>query len=194
VDIEIDRATEQRLRDYLDGIGDVLGTPQRRAHFASYAFGLVGETGRKNMDGLEVVAVVAVGRAPHLRVWKPGGVGRLFRILVNVDDGPDTDEPTTSAILTNERDDVVAVEDVGALTALVLVEESAAKQLVEVVIRVDMADELDLLVPEVVPTCSQEVEQHHFFNRPRPRDRAATPRGGTRISQLSQRSQKSSVA
>jgi len=31
VDIETDRASEQRLGDYLDGIGDMLGTPQRRA-------------------------------------------------------------------------------------------------------------------------------------------------------------------
>jgi SRSO17 transposase len=63
VDIEIDRATEQRLRDYLDGIGDVLGTPQRRAHFASYAFGLVGETGRKNM---EVIAAQTCASARHV--------------------------------------------------------------------------------------------------------------------------------
>jgi len=63
VDIEIDRATQQRLRDYLDSIGDVLGTPQRRAHFARYALGLVGEGGRKNM---EVIAAQSCASVRHV--------------------------------------------------------------------------------------------------------------------------------
>ena len=50
MDIQIDRATEQRLRDYLDGIGEVLGTPQRRDNFARYAFGLIGDGDRKSME------------------------------------------------------------------------------------------------------------------------------------------------
>jgi SRSO17 transposase len=63
VDIEIDRATEQRLRDYFDGIGDVLGTPQRRAHFADYALGVVSEGGRRNM---EVIAAQTCASAKHV--------------------------------------------------------------------------------------------------------------------------------
>jgi SRSO17 transposase len=63
VDIEIDRATEQRLRDYLDGIGDVLGTAQRRDNFARYALGLIGDGDRKSM---EPIAARACASAAHM--------------------------------------------------------------------------------------------------------------------------------
>jgi SRSO17 transposase len=70
VDIEIDRATEQRLRDYLDGIGDVLGTPQRRDNFARYAFGLIGDGDRKSMEPIAARAGASVAHmdAAHQRL------------------------------------------------------------------------------------------------------------------------------
>src|SRR5678809_331131 len=36
-------AAEQRLEDYFDRIGQVLGRPERRASFAIYAFGVLGD-------------------------------------------------------------------------------------------------------------------------------------------------------
>jgi SRSO17 transposase len=70
VDIEIDRASEQRLRDYLDGIGDVLGTPQRRENFARYALGLIAEGGRKSMEPIAARAGASVEHvdAAHQRL------------------------------------------------------------------------------------------------------------------------------
>lgn len=70
MDIEIDRAAEQRLRDYLDGIGDVLGTPQRRENFARYALGLIGEGGRKSMEPIAARAGASVEHvdAAHQRL------------------------------------------------------------------------------------------------------------------------------
>ena len=43
-------AAEQRLQDYFDRIGKVLGRPERRASFAVYAFGLLGDGERKSLD------------------------------------------------------------------------------------------------------------------------------------------------
>ncbi len=70
MDIEIDRTTEQRLRDYLDHLGDVLGTPQRRASFASYAFGLLGDGDRKSMEPILARAGASVSHmdAAHQRM------------------------------------------------------------------------------------------------------------------------------
>jgi SRSO17 transposase len=70
VDIEIDGASEQRLRDYLDGIGDILGTPQRRANFARYAFGLIGDGDRKSMEPIVARAGASVSHmdAAHQRM------------------------------------------------------------------------------------------------------------------------------
>src|SRR5882762_3721600 len=39
-----------RLRGYLDGVGEILGKNGRRASFASYAIGLLGEGDRKSME------------------------------------------------------------------------------------------------------------------------------------------------
>jgi SRSO17 transposase len=50
VDIEIDRAATRRLQSFLDGIGEVLGNPQRRESFARYALGLIGEGDRKSVE------------------------------------------------------------------------------------------------------------------------------------------------
>jgi SRSO17 transposase len=70
MDIEIDRATEQRLRSYLDSMGDVLGTPQRRDNFARYALGLIGEGSRKSMEPIAARAGVSVAHvdAAHQRL------------------------------------------------------------------------------------------------------------------------------
>lgn len=43
----MDAAAEQRLVDYFDRIGEVLGRPERRASFATYALGILGEGERK---------------------------------------------------------------------------------------------------------------------------------------------------
>lgn len=70
MDIEIDRATEQRLRDFLDGIGDILGTPQRRENFARYALGLIGDGDRKSMEPIAARAGASVAHmdAAHQRL------------------------------------------------------------------------------------------------------------------------------
>lgn len=39
-----------RIRNYLDGVGELLGNKCRRASFASYAIGLLGEGDRKSME------------------------------------------------------------------------------------------------------------------------------------------------
>lgn len=51
-------AMEQRLEGYLDRIGQVLGRPERRASFATYVFGILGEGERKS---LEPIAARACG-------------------------------------------------------------------------------------------------------------------------------------
>lgn len=51
VDIEIDRAAEQRLTAFLGLIGGVLQYPQRRDNFARYALGLIGNE-RKTIEAI----------------------------------------------------------------------------------------------------------------------------------------------
>jgi SRSO17 transposase len=53
VDIEIDKAAEQRLTGFLDLIGNVLHYPQRRENFALYALGLIGHE-RKTIEAIAV--------------------------------------------------------------------------------------------------------------------------------------------
>ena len=60
MDIENDDTTEQRLRQFLDGIGDILGNPQRRANFARYALGLLGDGDRKSMEPIVARAGASV--------------------------------------------------------------------------------------------------------------------------------------
>src|SRR5687767_12986031 len=43
-------AAEQRLQDYFDRIGEVLGRPERRASFAVYAFGILGDGERQSLE------------------------------------------------------------------------------------------------------------------------------------------------
>jgi SRSO17 transposase len=46
----IDRAAEQRLQNYFDSIGRVLGLDARRASFATYAMGIFGDAERKSVE------------------------------------------------------------------------------------------------------------------------------------------------
>jgi SRSO17 transposase len=59
---ELDGNAQRRLRDYFDGIGDVLGNPSRRASFAHYALGLLSEAERKS---IEPIAARATGSPQH---------------------------------------------------------------------------------------------------------------------------------
>jgi SRSO17 transposase len=70
MDIEIDRAATQRLREFLDGIGMILGTPQRRENFARYALGLIGDGDRKSVEPIVARAGSSVGHmdAAHQRL------------------------------------------------------------------------------------------------------------------------------
>jgi SRSO17 transposase len=70
VDIEIDPAATQRLRRFLDGIGEILGNPQRRENFAQYALGLIGDGDRKSMEPIVARAGASVAHmdAAHQRL------------------------------------------------------------------------------------------------------------------------------
>lgn len=46
----MDAAAEERLRQYIDGIGDTLGHPKRKEAFASYALGLLSDLERKSVE------------------------------------------------------------------------------------------------------------------------------------------------
>jgi SRSO17 transposase len=59
----LDTAGERRLEGYLDRIGDVLGDAQRRASFATYAFGLLSEGERKSMEPIAARASGGPARA-----------------------------------------------------------------------------------------------------------------------------------
>lgn len=56
-------AAEQRLQDYFDRIGEVLGRPERRASFAVYAFGILGEGERKSLEPIAARACADPERA-----------------------------------------------------------------------------------------------------------------------------------
>lgn len=56
-------ATEQRLTAYFDRIGEVLGRPERRASFAVYAFGILGEGERKSLEPIAARACADPDRA-----------------------------------------------------------------------------------------------------------------------------------
>ena len=49
-DFEFDAEGQQRLEDYFELIGDALGLEERRASYAVYAMGLLGEGDRKSME------------------------------------------------------------------------------------------------------------------------------------------------
>jgi len=63
-------AAEQRLAEYLDRIGAVLGRPERRASFAVYAFGILGDGERKSLEPIAARACADPRRmdAEHQRL------------------------------------------------------------------------------------------------------------------------------
>lgn len=66
----MDAAAEQRLLDYFDRIGEVLGRPERRASFATYALGILGEGERKSIEPIAARACADPTRmdADHQRL------------------------------------------------------------------------------------------------------------------------------
>jgi SRSO17 transposase len=66
----MDAAAEQRLVDYFDRIGGVLGRPERRASFATYALGILGEGERKSIEPIAARACADPRRmdADHQRL------------------------------------------------------------------------------------------------------------------------------
>jgi SRSO17 transposase len=50
MELTLDLGGQQRLSDYFDALGRVLGHPSRKASFAAYALGLLGEGERKSME------------------------------------------------------------------------------------------------------------------------------------------------
>ena len=47
---ELDKGATRRLQDYFEQIGEILGDRRRRASFAIYAFGILGEGERKSAE------------------------------------------------------------------------------------------------------------------------------------------------
>jgi SRSO17 transposase len=59
----MDSAAMQRLDEYFDRIGDVLGSAKRRASFATYAMGLFGDGERKSIEPIAALACADPTRA-----------------------------------------------------------------------------------------------------------------------------------
>lgn len=66
----LEGATEQRLTKYFDRIGEVLARPERRASFANYALGILGEGERKSIEPIAARACADPDRmdAEHQRL------------------------------------------------------------------------------------------------------------------------------
>lgn len=66
----MDQAAARRLDEYFQCIGDVLGDPRRRASFATYAMGILGEGERKSMEPIAARATADPGAvdAAHQRL------------------------------------------------------------------------------------------------------------------------------
>lgn len=66
----LDASGQQRLREYFDRIGVVLGAEERRASYAVYAMGLLGDADRKSMEPISARADPDPGRvtAQHQRI------------------------------------------------------------------------------------------------------------------------------
>jgi SRSO17 transposase len=62
----VDRAAEQRLQNYFDSIGGVLGLDARRASFATYAMGILGDAERKSVEPIAARACHDPGRVDAL--------------------------------------------------------------------------------------------------------------------------------
>lgn len=66
----VEAAFEQRLKEYFDRIGEVLGRPERRASFATYALGILGDGDRKSIEPIAARACADPERmdAAHQRL------------------------------------------------------------------------------------------------------------------------------
>src|SRR5262249_29595109 len=53
---EMEGAAQERLRQYIDLVGDALEEPRRRASYAMYAMGLFGDGERKSMEPIAAKA------------------------------------------------------------------------------------------------------------------------------------------
>jgi SRSO17 transposase len=51
----MDAAAQERLRQYMDGIGEILGHPQRREAFALYTLGLFSDLERKSVEPIAML-------------------------------------------------------------------------------------------------------------------------------------------
>jgi len=84
---ELDADGQQRLEDYFEAIGDVLGLDERRASYAVYAMGLFGDGDRKSMEPIAARADPRPRRVTgqHQRIqhfitnsdWSDRGVRRV---------------------------------------------------------------------------------------------------------------------
>lgn len=59
----MDAAAEKRLQQYIDGIGDILGHPQRREAFALYTQGLFSDLERKSVEPIAMLTCTDPERA-----------------------------------------------------------------------------------------------------------------------------------
>src|SRR3954454_10180355 len=60
---ELDQAATRRLQDYFEQIGEILGDRRRRASFAMYAMGILGEGERKSAEPIAARACADPERA-----------------------------------------------------------------------------------------------------------------------------------
>jgi len=71
-------ASEQRLESHLDRLGKVLGRDERRASFATYALGILGDGERKSVEPIAARACADPARSDalhqrllHFMHWRP---------------------------------------------------------------------------------------------------------------------------
>ncbi|WP_438034304.1 hypothetical protein [Sorangium sp. So ce204] len=64
----MDAAAEERLRQYIDGLGEILGHPQRREAFALYTLGLFSGLERKSVEPVASPNHTG-GRSEDLMSW-----------------------------------------------------------------------------------------------------------------------------
>src|SRR4051794_41062413 len=58
----MDAAAEERLQQYMDGVGEVLGHPKRKEAFARYTMGLLSDLERKSVEPIAALTCPDPGR------------------------------------------------------------------------------------------------------------------------------------
>src|SRR5437016_5563082 len=76
MDVLIDKAGEQRLKAYVDGIGSLLANKNQRASFATYALGLLSDGERKSIEPIAARACADPAQVPAMEA-------RLGHFLTN---------------------------------------------------------------------------------------------------------------